>query len=257
MRKSIVPTLIAITIFALGQSASTAGKKESVTFLSSDGIVITADVYMTAGDKKRPFIVLFHQAGWSRGEYLEIAPRLNALGFNCMAVDLRSGDGVNSVQNETAKRASKKGKGQSYVDAMPDIEAALKYARSHYADGKIIAWGSSYSAALALKVAGDRPELVDGVLSFSPGEYFGRSGKPATWIQDAAGKIKVPVFITSARGEKGSWSGIFGAIRSEKKTFYLPDTIGNHGSRALWAQFKDSAGYWKAVESFLLKNFIK
>ena len=257
MKKFFVPALIAITIFALGQSASAAAKKETVTFPSSDGIAIIADVYMTAGDKTRPFIVLFHQAGWSRGEYLEIAPRLNALGFNCMAVDLRSGDGVNSVQNETAKRASKKGKGRSYVDAMPDIEAALKYARSHYADGKTVAWGSSYSAALVLKVAGDRPELVDGVLSFSPGEYFTGSGKPANWVQVSAAKIKLPVFITSARSEKGSWSGIFDAIRSENKTFYLPGTRGNHGSRALWAQFKDSAGYWKAVESFLLKNFIK
>ena len=255
MKKYFVLSLIAITIFSLSQAASAAAKKETVKFPSSDGMAITADVYMNAADKKRPFIVLFHQAGWSRGEYIEIAPRLNALGFNCMAVDLRSGGEVNGVTNETSARAKAGSKGTSYVDAMPDIEAAIRYARKHYGHGKVIIWGSSYSAALVLKVAGDRSELVDGVLAFSPGEYFGRSGKPANWIQESAAKIKLPVFITSARGEKGSWSGIFDAIRSENKTFYLPDTRGNHGSRALWAKFNDSTGYWKAVENFLNKDY--
>ena len=34
-----------------------------------------ADLYI-AHDASAPFILLFHQAGWSRGEYLEIAPKL-------------------------------------------------------------------------------------------------------------------------------------------------------------------------------------
>jgi len=58
---------------------------------SDDDIKIITDSYIISEDPKTPVIVLFHQAGWSRGEYLEIAPKLNHLGFNCVAVDLRSG----------------------------------------------------------------------------------------------------------------------------------------------------------------------
>ena len=172
-----------------------------------------------------------------------------------MAVDLRSGKEVNRVANETMSRAKAKGRGTAYIDAMQDIEATLAYVRNHYAEDKVIAWGSSYSAALVLKVAGDKPELVDGVLAFAPGEYFKRLGKPADWIQNSAKNIQIPAFITSARKEKRAWSDIFNVIPSEKKASYLPGTKGNHGSRALWNRFKDSEGYWKAVTNFLTKNF--
>jgi len=66
---------------------------KTITFPSSDGVKITADLYILHTDKNTPFIVLFHQAGFSRGEYREITPKLNRLGFNCMAIDQRSGDG--------------------------------------------------------------------------------------------------------------------------------------------------------------------
>ena len=63
--------------------------------------------------------------------------------------------------------------------------------------------------------------------------------------------INKPVFITSARNEKKSWWGIYEAIGTEKKQYFLPETSGNHGSRALWDKFSDSKDYWKAVTSFL------
>ena len=94
-----------------------------------------------------------------------------------------------------------------------------------------------------------------GVLAFAPGEYFVRLGKPADWIRSSAGKIKVPVFVTSARREREAWSGIFEAVGSAVKVSYLPDSEGNHGSRALWGRFQDSPGYWRAVEAFLPKIF--
>ncbi|MFQ5779739.1 MAG: alpha/beta hydrolase family protein [Nitrospiria bacterium] len=251
--RSIVITCL---LFVFGWSdVLVAEAKETRVFPSKDGLQMTADTYIMHKNKKTPLIVLFHQAGWSRGEYLEIAPRLNKLGFNCIAVDLRSGEGVNGILNETAGRAKSGGKGTRYVDALQDIEAALIYARQHYGKGKVIAWGSSYSAALVLKVAGDEPELVDGVLAFAPGEYFTRQGKPPNWIEDSAQKIESPVFITSARKEKGAWSNIFKAIKTKDKMSYLPSSQGNHGSRALWRRFEDNEGYWRAVEEFLGRHF--
>jgi len=236
-------------LFFLTVPSITQGK--TISFPSKDGLQITADTYITNPDNKTPFIVLFHQAGWSRGEYNEIAPKLNKLGFNCMAVDQRSGGSVNGIQNETTALAQKEGKPINYTDTEQDIVASLEYARKNFADGKLIAWGSSYSAALVLKVAGDQPNLVDGVVSFAPGEYFKRLGKSPTWIQESAKNITVPVFVTSAKSEGRKWSPIFNSIKSDEKVSYLPDTKGNHGSRALWEKFFDSPGYWKAVTEFL------
>lgn len=228
---------------------------KTVTFPSEDGLKITADLYLARKDPKTPFVVLFHQAQWSRGEYRKIAPKLNALGFNAMAVDLRSGNEAEGVVNETAKRARAKKKPTTYLDAIPDMRAALKWARKHRAKGELFGWGSSYSAALVIRIAGESPELMDAVLAFSPGEYFRPLGKGRTWIKDAAKKIHKPVFITSARREKKQWKPIFDAIPSKEKTSYTPvDQPGQHGSRALWDRFAGHEGYWDAVEVFLKKQ---
>ena len=223
----------------------------TLTFPSKDGLQITVDTYINRVDD-RPLVVLFHQAGWSRGEYIEIAPKLNALGFNVMAVDLRSGNRVNGVINETAKRAKKAQKGSSYLDAVQDIEAALDYARGLVgSETKVIAWGSSYSAALVLQIIGEKPDLADAVVSFSPGEYFKRAGKPAHWVRDSAKNISVPVFMTSARSEKRQWQAIFDGIKSKGKYAFIPATKGHHGSRALWGKYADSEAYWTALTPFL------
>lgn len=224
--------------------------KESVQFKAEDGLEITADVY-EAHDKDAPFIILFHQAGWSRGEYLEIAPKLNDMGYNCMAIDQRSGNAVNNIVNETAKRALAGGLAQNYSDALPDLYAAINFVKTNYPTKKLIIWGSSYSSALVLKLTGDKPGMVDAALAFAPGEYFKRFGKPEDWISQSAKNITVPVFITSAKKEHDNWKGIYKLIPSENKQSFIPTTEGNHGSRALWEEFKDNEAYWKAVEAFL------
>jgi alpha-beta hydrolase superfamily lysophospholipase len=227
-----------------------ANVKETITFPSLDGVKITADLYIQNPDKKTPFIVLFHRAGWSRGEYDEIALRLNDLGFNCMAVDLRSGGSINGVQNLTRLDALKNGKSTTYIDAMKDIRASLKFARKHFAKGKLIAWGSSYSAALVIKIVADDKKLADEVISFSPGEYFTKYDKAPDWIKESAKKLRVPIFITSAKKEESYWKPIYDVIPANKE-FYLPTSKGHHGSRSLWSKYPDSRGYWRAVKGFL------
>lgn len=224
---------------------------KTISFESADGLEITADLYWKHDDKSKPFIVLCHQARWSRGEYREIAPQLNALGFNCLAIDQRSGGAVNGVENESTKAAKAAGKSTEYVDAEQDMIAALKLVHKQYATGKVLLWGSSYSSALALRIAGSQPDLVDGVLAFAPGEYFARAGKSKTWIAESAKNIADPVFITSAKDEYANWKAIFAAVPVDAKTKFVPKTKGNHGSRALWVQFDDSQDYWVAVKAFL------
>ncbi len=229
---------------------------ETISIASDDGVKIVADTYIINENTKTPVIVLFHQANWSRGEYLEIAPKLNQLGFNCVAVDLRSGGEINGVPNQTAIHAKAANKQTRYIDALPDMLASLRYTKTYFPDSDIISWGSSYSAALVLHIAGKHPDLVDGVLSFAPGEYFAKQGKSKTWIKESASSINVPVFITSARNEKNSWQSIFNSIPSKTKSSFIPESKGNHGSRALWEQFNDNKAYWDAVNQFLTINFL-
>lgn len=224
--------------------------REIVRFKSMDGLEVVGDLYMKH-PATAPLIILFHQANYSRGEYIEIAPKLNGMGYNCLAVDLRSGGSVNDIQNITRQNAMKAMKETQYVDALPDMIAAIEYAEKNLAEGKLIIWGSSYSAALALKLAGDMKEQVDAVLAFSPGEYFASQGKPRDYITSGAVNINQPAFITSGRDEKNNWWGIYVSIPSDEKQYYLPESAGNHGSRALWAKYPDSTGYWKAVSEFL------
>ena len=186
-------------------------KTSQITFPSRDGVEITADLYMDH-PKSTPLIILFHQARSSRGDYLEIAPRLSLMGYNCMAVDLRSGSESNGVINQTKIAAEKAMKPTQYISAYQDMDAAIKYATAYFADSTVIVWGSSYSSALAIRYAGDNPDAVDAILAFSPGEYFRNQGKSATFIKEGAEKITKPVFITSARNEKTAWWSIFEAI---------------------------------------------
>lgn len=236
--KTIFTLLVSMTcLFTFAQN--------TIEYPSKDGLQITADLYEASGSDT--FILLFHQAGWSRGEYKETAPKLNALGYSCIAVDQRSGGGVNDITNQTNKRAKNAGKNTAFIDAFQDIEATVAYVKKTYKPKKIIIWGSSYSSSLVLKYAGDYPDSIDAVLSFSPGEYFGKDN----FIKNSASKIKVPTFITSAKNEKKSWSAIHDAITTTTKVSYLPTTKGNHGSRALWNKFNDNEGYWVAVKEFL------
>ena len=242
MKKSI---LIIFSVLSLQLVA-----QEKNSFKASDGLEITASTYFSH-PKTAPLILLFHQAGWSRGEYNEIAPQLNELGFNCIAVDLRSGGEVNGVINETSKRAILENKGTTYVDALVDINSAIDYVKLNHKEAKkIIIWGSSYSAGLVLKVAGDRKD-VDAALAFSPAEYYEKLGKPADWIAQSAKNIKVSVFITSTKLEKNKWWAISEQIPSKYLAYYMPQKMGKHGSRALWSKFSCSDDYWKSVKEFL------
>ncbi len=221
-------------------------KKETISFLSKDKLEITADVYST-GDETNPWILLCHQARWSRGEYKDIAPKLNALGFNCLATDQRSGKEINDVQNETAARARAKGLGTEYLDAAQDIESAIEWLNENKKPSKLIMWGSSYSSTLAFVMGAKYQKELAAVMSFAPGDYFTIEEKS---IADYASEIKCPVFITSAKKEEAQWQGIYKAIKSEK-SFYLPKTEGRHGASALWESTEGHEGYWTAVTEFL------
>ena len=190
----------------------------------------------------------FSAPGFARGEYQQLAPKLNELGYNCLAIDQRSGRGVNGVTNETNKAAKDAGLPTAYADAYPDLEAALNYLVEQYHPKQLFAWGSSYSASLVLILAAEHPQEVQAALAFSPGEYFSFHDLQ---ISDYAAKITQPVFITSAKSEEQAWRGIANSVSSAGSVFFVPQGSGVHGSSALLESTKNNAEYWTAVEGFL------
>jgi len=251
MKSFIKYSFVLLIIFSC-ESAYTQNNKsaETVTFFAKDNVEVTADIYLTE-KKDAPFILLFHQATFSRGEYIEIAPQLNNLGFNCMAIDQRSGNKVNEIVNQTHKYAKSKNMNTKYPDAFPDLEAALDYVKTKFTSEKIIVWGSSYSSSLVFILAAKHNEIA-GILSFSPGEYFEFEEKK---ISDWAKEVKCPVFVTSSRSEAKECKKIFTNVSNKNSKQYIPAFSGNHGSKALWKKNKGYNSYMKEVKQFLLTNF--
>ena len=239
----LLAALVAVGFTIIGGQST----METVTFSAPDGLTVSGDLYLTR-DKTAPFVLLFHQAGYSRGEYREIAPKLNHLGYNCLAVDQRSGRSAQGVANETSKAAKEKKLPTGYTDAYPDLIAALDYVKERFSPEDIIVWGSSYSASLVLILAAEYPEEIDAVLSFSPGEYFLYNDQR---IEDDAAQVTQPVFITSAKHEENGWRKIADRISSPGCLFFVPEEAGVHGSSALLEQTPNHAEYWGAVEEFL------
>ena len=60
----------------------------TINFYAKDSVIITADTYYL--ENVPPTVLLCHQAGFSRGEYIDTSTKLNDLGFSCMDIDQRS-----------------------------------------------------------------------------------------------------------------------------------------------------------------------
>ena len=246
-------SVLGITL-ALAACTSSAGADagfKSVDFPTSGGFAARADIY-DSPKASATWILLFHQAGWSRGEYREIAPKLVEHGYRVMAVDQRSGRAVNGVKNETHRRAAKEKLGTDYLDAYGDLQAALAYVRGELGAQRVVVWGSSYSASLVLRLAAEHSSEVFAVLSFSPGEYFERRG--TSYVKAFAKRVTQPLFVTSSKKERPQAHSIFSVSPSEKKILFTPASKGQHGSRALWSKWTDNDVYWAAVNGFLKEH---
>ena len=238
-------TLLSILalIFFIGAVNVEAQTARRVKFPSKDGVTITADMYESNPDY--PWIVLFHMAQSSRGEFQKIAPKLNRLELNCMAVDLRSGKEDNFIVNETYVLAKNTGLGTSYMDAEKDMKAAIEKAYL-IARKPVIIFGSSYSASLALKLGSEMAQ-VKAVIAFSPGEYFGKELD----VTDAAKGLSKPTFIACGSDEKKYTDQIASAVRSSKKIYFAPPKGGAHGSKSLLKETDGETEYWIQMINFI------
>lgn len=240
MQREILRVLVMMVI-----SASALQAQKSVSFFSKDGILISADLYHI--DDSKPYMILCHQAGSSRGEYLESAKRFNRFGYNCLAIDARSGGKINNIINETAKKAKEKKRPTKYLDAEIDIQSAIDYAFEK-SNKKVILVGSSYSASLVMKVA-KNDFNVKAVIAFSPGEYFGKKYS----LKDSIKGLKAPLFVTSTKKEALAVSELIRNVESRVKVQFTPSGEGVHGSRTLWKETPNHKEYWTSLMMFMLR----
>ncbi len=229
-----------------GINKAISSEVNTITFYAKDSVVITADTYFLK--KVKPTVLLCHQAGFSRGEYIKTAKKLNALGFSCMAIDQRSGKEVNGIVNQTAKDADAKGMNVGYKGAKKDVDAAIDYLYNLNGNHPIILVGSSYSASLALWI-GSENKKIKAVAAFSPGEYL-RNLNLAKTIKP----LSIPTFVTSSKREIEPVEKLMRFVKSNYVTHFKPQVRGIHGSRAIWNATEGYEDYWKAFKVFMLAN---
>jgi dienelactone hydrolase len=194
--------------------------------------------------KSNPYIILFHQEKSCRGEFDSIASRFIKMNFNCMAVDLRSGDDIAYVKNETAIRAREGGYSNSMSDASKDFEAAIKYL--YEISGKeICLFGSASSASLAL-IVGLENEHIKAIVAFSPGEYFA----PEYQLKSILADYPKPVFVGCTAEEFLYLSDIEGFSGSDKILFKPSSGEGLRGTHALLKENPSRDEYWLSLLIF-------
>lgn len=226
-----------------GDGGSVPATGKAVTITATDGMKVNAS-FVKGGDKG--VVLMFHQAGSNLHEYDPIAPRISERGWDCLQVDQRAGGEMWGEKNVTGSVSEH----EDYLSAYPDLVAALKWAEDQ-GYKRIVAWGSSYSASLVLRLASEH-ETVDAVVSFSPGEYFDSPGLVAGWNA----KVNVPCFFAATSEEL--LADVFAIVDTKPKSQGREQDIvfgtkdGVHGSSALRSDKNpaDAEKYWQKLELF-------
>lgn len=236
-----------LVLIAAALCVPPAAASQDVVLTASDGVRVYG-IYADAGPTAKATILLFHMARSNYGVYEPIIPALVARGYNCLAIDQRSGAPDWGRENRTVAHLGNRP--TPFLAALPDLGAALAWARARAPDRPIIAWGSSYSAALVFLLAARHPGEISALVAFSPGEYLGDE----TIVHRAAAQVRVPIFVDSAANawEEERAASILAASPSMRKVQYVPRN-GVHGSATLRvdADPRGAAENWSAVLTFL------
>lgn len=212
---------------------------EPVVLHTSDAVAIYGTLTQAKPHNDK-VLLLFHQARANRNEYGTLIAGFNQLGYDTLAIDQRSGGDLFGGHNETVQAL---GKSADYLDAAPDLDAALAWAREKRY-GKIVAVGSSYSSALVILLAAKHPQGLSAIASFSPGEYFDNKNM----IKDAAAKVTIPFYITTDPDEATNVTEVLSKTHGSNIVHYQPED-GVHGASTL-VEFRDPEGAEANLKNF-------
>ena len=215
---------------------------------SSDGTVLYGDHYRAAAPAATT-VVLFHQAGGdARGEYGEIARRLQAEGHEVFAWDARGGGDRFGSPNRTVAALAEPFEG-GYCDAYPDLEAGLRYAFLQGSGGPLFVVGSSYSAALAVRLAAEHGNLLSGAVAFSPAPGSMGSCAVTTWLPKVDG---TPLLVLRPRSETENEAVAAQTALLEAGGVEVFVGPGAHGASMLHAgRSGDVGATWERLKAFL------
>ena len=221
---------------------------ELVTFPASDGETVHADLHDNVHNEAQPVVILFHQTGANGlSEYKSITPKLKAKGYTVLQVDQRSGGSQFGGENRTVKARGGK---TEYCEAYLDMEGALSYVKTNFPNVPIYAWGSSYSAALVLKLASEHGDDLAGVLSFSPatGRAMGECN-----ANNFISSVSIPALGIRPDSEMGKGGQAQKALYDAQGLDYFVAKDGVHGSSMLDPSRAkgDTAPTWDVVWAFL------
>ena len=166
------------------------GEPTQARTTTAEGITLFGDHYRPSAPAS-PTVLLFHQAaGDARGEHGAVARRLWREGYEVLAWDIRGGGDRFGQENRTVAAWTGTTPEGDYGFAYPDGEAALAYAVDQGGGGPIYAVGSSYSAALVIRLAAEH--RLAGVAAFSPAPGLMGTSEVKDWLPRVEG---VPVLI--------------------------------------------------------------
>jgi hypothetical protein len=229
VQKSII--LLCLTV--LHQFSLVSQKKDY--FFSRDSVKICYEEYLKT--KEAPVILLCHQQGYSRGEYTEIAKKINQFGYTCVTFDHRDGDTCNGVINETKLSTAGSKKLNLVANSETDIEDAVNFFNARYRK-KLILLGSGQSSAIILKLAKKDNSKIKALICFSPGEYATNYNLE----QDLKGLSTLTLIYASNAEMTAVEKCTSGLIN--RRTFHPLYSDGQYGASVLWNSSQSAAEFW-------------
>ena len=215
--------------------------KNTVEYYSEDSLLITADLYIQSDTL--PYLILMHEQGSSRGEFIPIIERFQKMNYNCLVPDLRNGGNSNFVANETAKRSRNYASNVEGIEG--DILASIHYAAS-ISTAPVLLLGAGANGSLALKAAMEM-DTVKAAIALSPGEFFLNQ----FLMQDTLAALKKPVLATSTKLEFPYTEAMLSNVDEKYKELFVPENDeGRRGTEALLMDNPSHGEYWLAILLF-------
>lgn len=165
-----------------GEGVTTELKEGVVTFMTSDGIKISGNIFGTGGK----WVILSHMLQTDQTAWFDFAELLKQNGFIVLTYDFR---GI----GHSGGSMYKKGVQNMYLD----LEAAMSFIKQFNPE-KIYLVGAVVGATVSLKVAAK--ETVNGVVSISGLEEFQDLS-----VKDEIGTVTAPkLFLASSKDKKAA-----------------------------------------------------
>jgi pimeloyl-ACP methyl ester carboxylesterase len=188
----------------LGEEEET-GVTRDVDFMAEDGVIVRGTFHPSpkregSSEKGDSAVLLVHQLGSNRTEWLEIVPKLQQT-HSVLSIDLR-GHGESLYRNDGKTIDRESFTEDDWAQTVLDVRAAVVYLRDLQPPPTTVTLiGSSIGSSAVLLYAASDPK-IDSLVLLSPGlSYRGMATLPAMKALDGR-----PVLLLATEGDRESAS---------------------------------------------------